>query len=90
MYYYNFNTIIIATSELDRLCHQIEAEIGIMRTARIPPATTDWHDRVTRSEESWEEARPTIFKEVISKEGYPTNKVRSLILHLYVLVEEFS
>jgi len=41
------------TPELDRLCHQIETEIGVMWTARIPPATTDWHDWVTISEENW-------------------------------------
>ena len=75
MYYYNFNTIITTTFNLDWLCHQIEPEIGVMRTAC-------YNRQVTRSEESWKEARPTIFKEIISKEGYPTNKVRSLILHL--------
>ena len=35
---------------------------------------------VTRREESWEEIRPEIFKEVVSLKGYPASKV-----HMHVL-----
>ena len=64
------------SSQLDRLCNRIEADIDVMRASRhATSVTTGWDDRIVRREESWEETRPKIFKEAISKEGYPASEV---------------
>jgi len=78
LYIYSYLcTCCIATSQLDRLCLQIEADLEAMRSARISSSssTPEWVDRVSRREESWEEIRPTIFNEVVCLKGYPKNKV---------------
>lgn len=49
---------------------------------RAVSTTTDWDDRIARREESWKEIRPEIFKEAISKEGYPVNEVHTPMVYL--------
>lgn len=54
------------------MCSQIEAELGTSRSTRTSGSIrTNWQERIIRREESWEEIRPLIFEEMISKEGYP-------------------
>ena len=54
-----------------------------MRTTRIanPSTATEWVNRIARREESWEEKRPEIFKEVVSLKSYPESEV---CVHCYV------
>jgi len=65
------------------LCNQIEAELGTVRSARaFTSSRTNWQDGIVRREESWEEIRPHIFEEMISKEGYPQVTVSIIMIML--------
>lgn len=78
----------IATSRLNQLCNQIEAELGTAQSTRTSAnIRTDWQERIVRREESWEEIRPLLFKEMISKEGYPPVTV-SIIICTFIHVCE--
>ena len=79
-----FVPIIAATSRFNQLCNQIESELGTARSMRTSASIrTNWQERIVRSEESWEEVRPTICKEMISKEGYPQVNV-SLSMRVFI------
>ena len=66
-------THFIGTSELNDLCNDIATELESMRNPL--QNKRKWQDRMDRREEAWERIEPTIFEDVISKEGYPESNV---------------
>ena len=76
---------------MDKLCEEIIKDLKLVRSQASEGRLSDWHQRMERSEESWESMRQQIFECVIANEALPDCNVRkwcsNMALLKYVILD---